>query len=1018
MEDIGMKRLASLMLAAALLLTCIPALSLTANAQSGTCGDNLTWSVNMSTGELVISGTGPMYHYDRGPWYDFRTYVKSVRVCSGVTTIGNQAFYNMAQLKTVTIADTVTDIYGCAFAYTHIEEISLPSGMTQIRDYAFAYSNLKTVTIPEGITSIGDMAFYFCELTSVSIPDSVTEIGMSAFPDTVVYNKYMGMNYLGNSKNRYHALISVDDTTITEYSMLDMTKVIASGAFMRASSLGTVKVGNNITRIPERAFDGCSKLKEVKLPAGLKTIGENAFAFCPSLEQIELNDGLEVIEISAFLACSALKSVVLPESLITIGAGFARCDALTFNVYSGGQYLPSKNNPYFALVGTQTETIKTCTIHDGTELIADYAFSLCEDLTKVSIPQSVRTIGTGAFNRCENLRNVSYDGYQEQWDAISIGEKNEALLAAQLQVKPPELIGITIKTLPTKTTYVQGDALDPTGLVLLASYHDGTSAEITKGFTFTGFDSKKAGTVKVTVNYEGQQASFSVQVLTGGSCGETVQWSFVDGVLTIFGEGKMEDYMHSAPWYEDAYKIKKVVIEPGVTTVGAYSFYGAKNLTQVELPDTLERIEYYAFYGCHTLPEIRIPEGVTYIGRIAFESCWSLERATIPESLQYLGENAFAYCRSLKEVSVPAGLTQIEDYAFAECAGMTGIWVDEQNPVYSSDRQGALLNKDQTLLIRVPGAVRGAYYVPETVTRINSDAFSSCESLEIVTIPSTVATIDYYAFVFCDSLHTVNYNGTQEQREAIAIGSHNDDLVSAYWNMNGFVYADDLQTALRNAQTGITVIMTRDESVKNLVIRSGVILDLNGYCLTTDYFTCYGTIVDGAWGGKGLVKTNKQIHIMGQDSYLPIFDTKVSGYRFYWYDLMNLGFRAVDGNQNATKVGIRLLLKNPDGYRVLSQTTDECIDLLVNMNWNGLSGIFSYCFGDDTLRNYADLVFQDMEKKGNTTKAVTLTISGLEILGTGGFLQTQPIIETAIGITAIGNEESVDVGTTNGIGFI
>jgi hypothetical protein len=266
-------------------------------------------------------------------------------------------------------------------------------------------------------------------------------------------------------------------------------------------------------------------------------------------------------------------------------------------------------------------------------------------------------------------------------------------------------------------------------------------------------------------------------------------------------------------------------------------------------------------------------------------------------------------------------------------------------------------------------------------------------------------------------LHTVNYNGTQEQREAIAIGSHNDDLVSAYWNMNGFVYADDLQAALQAAQAGTTVIMTRDETVKNLVVRSGVILDLNGYTLTADYFTCYGTVVDAAWGGDGLIKANKRIHIVGQDGHLSIYDTEASGYRFYQYELLNLGVRTVEGGPNAAKVGIRLRLKNTDGYRVLSQTTDESVELMVNLKWKGLNGVFSYCFSDATLRNFAGHVYRDMQNYGSTSKAITLTISGLNSLESGGFLQAQPVIQTAIGVTTSGNEERIDVGDTSGIDF-
>ena len=130
---------------------------------NGTCGENVTWSFNESTGALTISGIGAMndYDYDNRPWEKYEDNIKKVVINNGVTTIGEYAFFSCYSLTSITIPDSVTTI----------------------GDFAFAYcDSLTSVTIPDSVTTIGYRAFDDCDsLTSVIIPDSVTTIGDWAF---------------------------------------------------------------------------------------------------------------------------------------------------------------------------------------------------------------------------------------------------------------------------------------------------------------------------------------------------------------------------------------------------------------------------------------------------------------------------------------------------------------------------------------------------------------------------------------------------------------------------------------------------------------------------------------------------------------------------------------------------------------------------------------------------------------------------------------------------------------------
>ncbi|MBR6648575.1 MAG: leucine-rich repeat domain-containing protein, partial [Bacteroidaceae bacterium] len=130
---------------------------------SGTCGDNLTWSLDKTTGALTISGDGAMTNYTssaKAPWYDSRTSVKKVSFSGNITSIGAYAFYG-----------------------TSLTSVSIPSGVTSIGDRAFYNcSGLTSIEIPNSVTNIGERAFAYCtSLRSVEIPSSVTSIGSSAF---------------------------------------------------------------------------------------------------------------------------------------------------------------------------------------------------------------------------------------------------------------------------------------------------------------------------------------------------------------------------------------------------------------------------------------------------------------------------------------------------------------------------------------------------------------------------------------------------------------------------------------------------------------------------------------------------------------------------------------------------------------------------------------------------------------------------------------------------------------------
>lgn len=219
---------------------------------SGTCGENLTWELDLETGTLTISGTGDMKDYEQvyngdadysfsssSPWSNCDD-IKSVIIESGVTSIGKCAFVGCKNLSGILIPNSINDIGDLAFRNCNgLTSISIPDSVSVINPDTFAYcSNLTSISIPNSITGIGWGAFRGCKsLENIIIPQSVVlYIGESAFGD--------------------------------------------------CSSLTSVIIPQGITRIGDKTFSGCYNLTNIMLPKSIDEIDWYAFENCDSLTDI------------------------------------------------------------------------------------------------------------------------------------------------------------------------------------------------------------------------------------------------------------------------------------------------------------------------------------------------------------------------------------------------------------------------------------------------------------------------------------------------------------------------------------------------------------------------------------------------------------------------------------------------------------------------------------------------------------------------------------------------------------
>ena len=209
-----------------------------------------------------------------------------------ITSIGEDAFRNFSNLKTVHIASSVTRIGSGAFeGCSSLTSINIPSSVTSIESSAFnGCSSLTSINIPSSVTSIGTYTFNDCSrLTSVNIPSSVTSIG--------------------------------------------------SSAFQYCSSLTSVNIPSSVTSIGTYAFNGCRSLTSINIPSSVTSIEMYAFGFCRSLTNIHIPNSVTSIGFGAFHGCDRLTSVNIPSSVTSIrSSAFRDCSRLTSVVFKG-------NNP-------------------------------------------------------------------------------------------------------------------------------------------------------------------------------------------------------------------------------------------------------------------------------------------------------------------------------------------------------------------------------------------------------------------------------------------------------------------------------------------------------------------------------------------------------------------------------------------------------------------------------------------------------------------------------------------------
>lgn len=257
-----------------------------------------------------------------------------------------------------------------------------------------------------------------------------------------------------------------------------------------------------------------------------------------------------------------------------------------------------------------------------------------------------------------------------------------------------------------------------------------------------------------------------------GTCGENLTWVLDDaGVLTISGEGEMEDYdsgTWNTPWHPYRKKINSIVLEEGVTSIGTHAFDSYSNsyyyysaLVSHKIPNSLTSIERYAFNCCAGLTSIEFPKNLAYIDSYAFDRCSNLSEIKINSNI-HINNSTFSGT-SLQIVHISNTVEELSyNYGILSIPTITEFDVDDTDDTGLVSVDGVLYSYDDYLetytLIRYPAAKEGTEYtIIDNTETIGEYAFTGCNLLSRINIANSVQNIVYNAFGFCDILSTLQW---------------------------------------------------------------------------------------------------------------------------------------------------------------------------------------------------------------------------------------------------------------------
>lgn len=379
-------------------------------------------------------------------------------------------------------------------------------------------TGLTSVIIPNSVIEIDSYAFYGCSgLTDITIPSSVVIIGENAFEESLWYNNQPdGMLYVGTVAYKYKGIMPEN----SHISIKEGTIRVSPKAFYGCAGLSSVSIPNTVRYTGSYSFADCTSLSSVTIPA--ETIGSHSFSGCTGLSSVTITNSVCSINNNAFEGC---------ESLDVLNYNAVNCSDFSYIASSG---------PFYNL------NISTINIGNGVHRIPAYFATELNNLTSISIPSSVTSIGNKAFANCSSLTELYFN-------ATSCTDFNTSSLPFANSFFTTIKVGDNVQKIPANF------ARD---LTTLRTVTIGNSVTTIGASAFSG-------------------------------CTSMTDVSMGNSVTTIDNSA-----------FFNCTGLNNVTMGNSVTTINNSAFYGCNALKSLVLPSSLRTVRSKAFYNCGGLQSV------------------------------------------------------------------------------------------------------------------------------------------------------------------------------------------------------------------------------------------------------------------------------------------------------------------------------------------------------------------------------------------------------------------------------
>ena len=458
---------------------------------------------------------------------------------------------------------------------------------------------------------------------------------------------------------------------VNPYLIVDGVLLSANTNLALMDENGSLTIPENVKAIGEGAFADLSGLTTIIIPGTVEEIRRNAFRNNADLENVILQEGVKSIGSNAFRDCSNIKNVELPESIETIGSlAFAGCISLQ------EIKIPSNVERIMASTFAGCTSLSKVELPEGLKNIEQTVFSNCNILSEITLPKSLESIGNNVFGNCIKLTTIKI---AEGNEIFEFDESRGMLMQNNSETQEKSIVFITDVALKNSTTLDIPEGV--TGLrISLNAYNNIQTVKIPSSLN------------SITANYLPRSVS-EVEVHINN---ETY---IVEGNCLYSNEKK-----NLVMCYSKTEIIEKTDLLNELEIIGEYAFKQATNLKNIELPDSVLRIESNAFYYNTLMDNLTIGEKVEYIDPGFKGSNYSIQ-----------------------------------------------VSISNNNPNYTIENN-VLYNKDKTELVRVLYEIEGKYVVNNKVIKLGVDSFNAQVKMTNIELPNELIEISIRAFQGCTGL--------------------------------------------------------------------------------------------------------------------------------------------------------------------------------------------------------------------------------------------------------------------------